>query len=364
MKILHFNPSMSMGGIEAMICGLANQMSKDGHDVSVATIFSPKEDDLFWYKLSAQIKKITLGKRNKGFSLSELWHIYIVIKEGNYDIVNIHGFFYYYFLAILLIHKKVKFFYTIHSDAYQENSYWDLKLIRFKKMAFRRNWVHAITISEESQASFGKLYNVKSQLIHNGIIKPVISKGSSIIDNYRYSQQTKVFIHPARITKAKNQVVLCEVFSQLIAEKEDVVLLIVGSIQDEIIYKTIQSHFCDRIVFLGQRDDVPQLMSNCDAFCLPSIWEGLPVTLLEALSVGCIPICSPVGGIVNVVKNKKNGLLSNSSSKKDYYDAVKDFLSLSEFSISHLKEGCEKSFVPYDMSICSSKYIAYYENNK
>ena len=49
----------------------------------------------------------------------------------------------------------------------------------------------------------------------------------------------------------------------------------------------------------------------------------MPVTLLEALSVGCIPICSPVGGIVNVVKHGVNGLLSKDSTEEEYYLTVK-----------------------------------------
>ena len=47
MKILHFHPSLSGGGIEAMICGLANEMCRQGHDVTIGTIFKPKDTDIF-----------------------------------------------------------------------------------------------------------------------------------------------------------------------------------------------------------------------------------------------------------------------------------------------------------------------------
>ena len=51
MKILHIHTSFTSGGIEAMICGLANEMVKT-EDVSVCSIFKPKENDVFWNKLS------------------------------------------------------------------------------------------------------------------------------------------------------------------------------------------------------------------------------------------------------------------------------------------------------------------------
>ena len=51
MKILHIHPSMAGGGIEAMICGLVNEMAKV-HDVTLCTIFEPKKEDVFEKKLS------------------------------------------------------------------------------------------------------------------------------------------------------------------------------------------------------------------------------------------------------------------------------------------------------------------------
>ena len=41
-----------------------------------------------------------------------------------------------------------------------------------------------------------------------------------------------------------------------------------------------------------------------DAFCLTSVYEGLPISLLEAISCGCVPVCTPVGGITEVVHHE------------------------------------------------------------
>lgn len=127
-------------------------------------------------------------------------------------------------------------------------------------------------------------------------------EAKNLVSGFRISDKTKLFIHAGRMDTPKNQVVLCRIFKRLIDEGEDVVLLIAGSNHRKDIYNQLVPFFCDRIRYLGERSDIPQLMAQCDAMCLPSIWEGLPITLLEALSVGCIPICSPVGGIPNVVE--------------------------------------------------------------
>ena len=103
-------------------------------------------------------------------------------------------------------------------------------------------------------------------------------------------------------------------------------------------------------------------MSQCLGMCLPSIWEGLPVTLLEALSVGCIPICSPVGGIPDVVKDGENGYLSVSCGEEDYYSTMKRFLSLSEDELSLLQQRCKKSFETFDIEKTSKSYLELYRS--
>lgn len=359
MNILHIHPSMQGGGIESMICGLANAMA-ERENVSVCSIFQPKASDVFWNKLSQKVRRLSLGKSKPGFSIMEIFKIFNLIWRGNYDVVNIHGFFYYYALTVLLLHGWVRFFYTIHSDAVMENSSWDRYFFPFKRFCFKRGWVHPITISKASQESFERLYHCESDLIYNGVARPVIST-RDLVKDYRLSDKTHLFIHAGRIDTPKNQLVLCKVFQRLIDEGEDIVLLIAGSKQKEEIYQQIAPYFSDRIHYLGERSDVPQLMAQCEAMCLPSIWEGLPVTLLEALSVGCVPVCSPVGGIPNVVEQGKNGFLSDSSSEEDYYRTMRSFLALTKESLAEMKAACIHSFAPYDIAHTAASYLETYK---
>ena len=359
MRILHIHPSMLSGGIEAMICATASEMARQGHDVTFCSIYQPKPDDIFWYQLSEMVHKETLGKQSTGFSLKEVFSVYRFIRDGHFDVVQLHGFFYYFFLAVLLLPRQ-KFFYTLHSDARMESFKWDVRFFWLKKLMFRMGRVRAITISPASQQSFSELYGCQSALCENGIPVPVVSNERNAVDEARLTPQTKVFLHPGRITEAKNQLVLVKVFDRLVKEGRDVALLIAGKEEDDTILRQIRSYFSDRIRFLGLRTDVPSLMAKADGMCLPSVWEGLPVTLLECLAVGCVPICSPVGGIVNVVEDGRNGLLSKSSSEEDYYQAMLRFLALSAEETTQLKERCTQSFLPYHISNTVQKYLQEY----
>ena len=363
MRILHIHPSMLGGGIESVICSIAGEMARQGHDVTVCSIYRPKEDDIFWYKLPANVHRDTLGKESTGFSLREVFSVYRYIRRGHFDVVQLHGFLYYFFFAVVMLPRQ-KFFYTFHSDARRESFKWDVRFFPLKKLAFRLGLVRAITISPASQQSFKDLYGCKSYLCENGIPAPVVDTGQNVVDESRLSPSTKVFLHPGRITEAKNQLVLVRVFRRLIDEGYDVVLLIAGKEEDDAILRQLRPYFSERIRYLGLRTDVPSLLAKAEGMCLPSVWEGLPITLLESLAVGCIPICSPVGGIVNVVEDGRNGLLSKSSSEEDYYQTMQRLLAMDADGIARMKQQARASFQPYHISHTVKKYLAAYAGIK
>ena len=367
MRVLQIHTSLSGGGIQAVVCNLANELFKKNIDVTVCSISQPNEKDIFWNKINENIKKITLGKKGGGFSIPIVFKIYKYLKSNKYDIVHIHGFFCYYFLSVLLLHHRIKFVYTLHSDAYKENGKWDRRFFMIKKYSFKKKWILPITISHASQESFFSLYDCKSKLVYNGIPKPEKVNTDDFkdveVNTYRYTAKTKVFVHVGRIDLPKNQIVLCNVFQRLIDDGCDVVLLIVGGVTSSDIFKKIQPFFNDRIVYLGPRDNISQLMSQCDAMCLTSLWEGLPIVLLEALSVGCIPICSPVGGIVNVITHGVNGILSKSSNFDDYYQAIRCFLELTDKNKKVISSRCLESFKQYTVEQMAQNYLSAYLDN-
>ena len=113
---------------------------------------------------------------------------------------------------------------------------------------------------------------------------------------------------------------------------------------------------------MGEIWDIPDVMNQCDGFCLPSIWEGLPIALLEAISVGCVPICSPVGGIVDVLINDFNGFLSNSSDENDYYNSMISYLECPEETIKAIKNNAKKTFANFEISMSAKRYEELYFN--
>ena len=358
MKIIHFCESINIGGgIASLVSALTSEQSSS-NNVTIGVIGKSTGEEV---EFESNIKIFRLNKCNPGFSVKYPFLIFMYLLKNKFDIVHIHSAFLYYVLSIIFLHRKMKFVYTVHSDAKMENSStWDKRFFWLKKFCFKRKYIYPITISPLSKKSFDDLYGMESHMIENGIKKPNVIEKSNKLDKYRFTNNTKIFLHPGRISKAKNQIILCEAFQRVIHEGNDVVLLIAGVNQDKSIFDQISKYFSDRIIYLGERRDILDLLSESDAMCLSSIWEGLPITLLEAMSVGCVPICTPVGGIPNVIYHKKNGIISESTSAEDYYKSIMEYLKMSISERDIMSLNAIVKFNDYDIKYTSMKYLAYY----
>ena len=105
---------------------------------------------------------------------------------------------------------------------------------------------------------------------------------------------TVVIGHVGRFVQQKNHTFLVDVFNEYHKKNLDSKLLLVGSgpLEDEIKKKVERLGFKDSVLFLGQRDDINKLYSVMDIFCLPSLYEGLPVVGVEAQAAGLPTIFS------------------------------------------------------------------------
>lgn len=111
---------------------------------------------------------------------------------------------------------------------------------------------------------------------------------------------------------------------QQIPESLPIHLLLVGRVDATTIKSAsaIDSHQ-PRIHFTGFREDVPALVSQCQAFALPSIArEGLPKSLIEAMALSVTPIATTVGGIPEIVSHEQNGLLVPPRSSRALANAI------------------------------------------
>lgn len=361
MKITHYTESLNAGGIASFLAGLVPAQAKKS-EVEIVTVFKNTKIPHDLYASSVKVDSLCKPSSLTSY-VSYPFKIYNRIKKSSSDIIHIHCSFVYYIIAIILLHTKKRFFYTVHSDAIKEknSSRYEAMIWPIKKYLFKKGWIHPILVSQESEHSFYQLYGFHAKVILNGIpFKSVLPSGEIAL--FRQTSQTKLFIHAGRITEAKNQIRMCNAFKRAVSSGIDAHLIIVGPIQDASVFSEIRLCLDDRIHYLGSRDDVLAMLKEADFLLLPSNWEGMPMILLEALSQGCIPVCSPVGGITNVIRHMNNGILLDDPSEDSIFNAIKSAVSLSSDEISELSANCEESSKIFSIEDTAEEYMSYYSD--
>lgn len=359
MKILHLTLDFGDGGAEKFIVYLSNKQEIEGNDVSVCSFWDIRPKDYFQNQLNPQIKFHTLNKR-RGLDIRIFYKLYHLLKKCDPDVIHTHRTTLNYLLPLLLL-KKRKVIHTIHNDAFKETKQYFLRKI--KAFFFNLKIVTPVTISNESRESFRQAYNLDSRIIFNGI--PHITKTTeiSIVSNYikkiKPTPDTQVILNIGRFSHQKNQKLLIQVINQLISEGWDLLLIMIG--RDIEHFWELQNYQNDRIHFLGSKDNATDYLFFSDAFCLSSIYEGMPISLIEAFATQCIPIVTPAGGMKDMIKNKNNGYIASSISFDGLYEAFRLFLLDSNNIKNEIKRNCLVEFSNiYHIDIVYNNYMTLY----
>ena len=332
MNIIQIIPTLSAGGAERITVDICNKLSEK-HNVYLVQLTSNSQSSFYKNQLFDQVNYFNLnGKVGKLFDFKVLFKLIKFIDNLKPEIIHGHlNISYLFFLSILF--KSISFFYTIHNVADKECLIIKgISFRRLSKLYFLKKIISPITISPESQKSFQDFYKINSSvLIENGCYPKektkLYSEVKMEVSNLRTNNKDVLFLTVGRFAPQKNHEMLVTVFNRLITEGLKVKLLIIGHGFDDSKGLELQNKAVKGIYFLGPKENVSDYLFVCDAFCLSSLWEGLPITILEALSSGCVPICTPAGGVPNVILNESLGFISKNYSHDEYYLTIKDYLS-------------------------------------
>jgi glycosyltransferase involved in cell wall biosynthesis len=141
-----------------------------------------------------------------------------------------------------------------------------------------------------------------------------------------------VWLTVGRLEPVKNHLGLLSAFREVAAVHPNARLLIAGqgSLQAATEQRIAELGLADRVRLLGTRRDIPDLLNAADAFVLPSLWEGMPLTLLEASAAALPIVATDVGGNSEVVLDGKTGYLVPPQEAKALTQAMLRVMLLSE----------------------------------
>lgn len=306
-KIFQIIPNLILGGAEIMVENLANALDKDKFDISIVSLYD--YSSTITERLdNKNIQIYYLGKK-KGFDVKIIYKLYKLFKREKPDVIHTHLYAMPYTTIAAILSNVPKRIHTIHSIASKEVGILKRRINYFFYKFCNVTPVSISPTVRDSVIEEYKLLENQVPMIYNGIdFKKCIP-----IDTYVRENCNLSIIHVGSFKEAKNHLDLIESFIIVREKNQNVILKLigVGDLEKIIKQRVKEAGLEDCVEFLGSKSDVFPYLSKADIFILPSLWEGMPLSLIEAMGTGLPILATCVGGIPDVIQNNVSGLLVN-----------------------------------------------------
>ncbi len=337
-------------GAEVFVTNLCTKL-KDNSNISNLSLIVLYDtiDPSFEYLKHCDKLSVYFCHKKSGYDIKAARLFKKIVKKINPDIIHMHiACLSTYLLAFGTKKRHWSLFETIHSTVPNDVS----KLNDFiRKIFLRRKNLKIIGISDLISDSIKSTYKTTDCFtIYNAID----------VKNYTltpFNQRKYTLIHIGGFRKVKNHKMLFDVFNELYKEDKSVTLCCVGSGDLFDFYKEYISSLpcCKNITLVGAQNDVFKYLLDSKVFTLCSLYEGNPISILEAMSCG-LPIVAPnVGGIPNVVHNEVNGYLFKPLDYNEMLSAIK--LALNQENLIKISNQNLKDIQKYSLETCANNHI-------
>ncbi len=294
------------------------------------------------------------ANRQSGFDFNLIKRFSRILTQQCVDIIHAHQYtpYFYSVLSSRLTNRRPKVIFTEHGRHQPDKV--RLKRVIFNKIfqPFTDLCTGVSEFSKESLAKFEKIPRSKIDIIYNGVDLdrfPAKYDKNQIRKTLGFNENDTLVGIIARLDPIKDHKTLIDAVSILKGDSVNMKLIIVGDgpEKNDITSKIDTLGLNDDIMFLGTRDDIPNILMALDLFVLPSIMEAMSVTLLEAMSASLPVIATNVGGNRELIADGVSGKLVPVGNPEILANTIKSLLSDREFAGKIGKEArksVEKNF--------------------
>lgn len=238
-----------------------------------------------------------------------------IIRDEHITVIHTHHRMAAFYVAFLRLYKHCYFINTSHNTfdnriGMTRFAYKHAKLIACGEMV-KKNLVdvfglHDVTVIHNAVKPF-----------NGNIVQDSVIHGLHDNDNF-------VIANVGRLSEQKGMEYYIQAIPDVTKKHPKTHFLIIGSGEDEEKLRELAARVSavDKVSFMGYRKDIQNLLSQVDLVVLSSLWEGLPLTPIEAFSVGRTIVATAVDGTVEIVKDKKNGILVEPKNVKQLSDGI------------------------------------------
>lgn len=280
-----------------------------------------------------------------------------IIKEQNITVIHTHHRMAAFYVAALHLYKGRIFINTSH------NIFTDKKILT----AFAYRNVHLIACGEMVKQNLFQVYGLPENQIM--VIRNAVQPFNGSIEEEKtirmwHDEGCFIIGNIGRLSEQKGMRYFLKAIPDIIRRYPESRFAVVGNGEEEKMLRTLTKELSiERFVwFAGYRTDVQNLMSQMDLIVLSSLWEGMPLTPLEAFSVRKTVIATAIDGTVEIIRDSENGYLIPPMDPLAIAEKVIDLIEHPEKKRSLETEGYYTFLQKFNFETFSEKMQRYYQS--
>ncbi|WP_031386105.1 glycosyltransferase family 4 protein [Desulfonatronum thiodismutans] len=328
MKILHLRSSNGIYGAEGVILTLVRMQSNLGIDSIVLGIRNAKNPHVEFIE-----KGVDEGLDGRSvdckfaLDLNAIHSIRNILQRESVDILHCHDYKANVFGLLASIGLKIK---RVTTNHLWTGETFSLRLYEFFDGFFANFFNKVVAVSDAIAADAARfcISQQKVTTIYNGIdtdvYHPCTVPCSSLRNKFSFLPEYFILGMVGRLARQKGHVYLFQALQEIIPIHPNLRLVIAGDgpLRGELEQQITAAGLETTVIFCGIQTSMPEFYTMLDIFVLPSIDEGLPLVLLEAMSMQKPVIATDVGAVSRVIATDSNGLLVPSKDTKALVSAI------------------------------------------
>jgi len=363
--------------VKNLLLPLIDKLTDEGFDVHIMCSDGKDIQDLKRKGYTVKTVKI-IRKISPVANLSSLIKIYKYIKNEEFDIVHVHtpvagilgriaakiaG-------APLIIYTAHGFYFHDGMSKWKKNTFINIEkfvgrfftdLIFTQSMEDKEAAIRHGIIAEDRIYHIGNGVDVKKYSVDNVNINYDVKK-----KELNLSLNANIISFIGRIVKEKGIIDLIKAFRIIIDELSQVNLLIIGdnsfnerdvTTKKEVLSLINELDIKDKIIFAGYRKDINELLAISDVFVLPSYREGMPRSIIEAMSMGKPVVATNIRGCREEIEDGKTGFLVPVNSPEKLAEAIIKILKNRDLAIDMGRKGRIRALNEFNEKLVLEKQV-------
>lgn len=296
------------GGIKTFLVNLVNEL--EGREVKVDVIFKEGQDPANF--------KISDDETNSLYPLRVI-RAYARLLRLKPQVIHMHGELFYYLVAgyICKIFNNTTLVYTFHTEPKPGEMLSSVNRILLQTLLNRCDYVTFVSkaLRDKVESIWGLRFK-NAVITYAGVNSKNVDLGSinAFFSQFKIDRNSIILLSlgmTALSYKAEGLKILIKAFKRIHSQYPNTVLVATrnGSYINELREFTVKEGLQESVIFTGDLKNPYAALASCDIYTHISLGEGLPIALLEAMSMGKPIIATPVGGIPEAIKNGFDGVL-------------------------------------------------------